>query len=272
MRAIMLPASWRTRAWIALLVGLVSTSGPQAATPSSVFLEDLTSPELAQRIAAGATTILVPIGGTEQSGAHLTLGKHNVRARALAARIARELGDALVAPVLAYVPEGALSPPTGHMRYPGTISVPADVYRQVLIAAGRSFKLAGFRDVVFLGDHGDYQKDNQAVAAALDREWAASRVRAHAIAAYYRAATSGFAATLRKQGYAPGEIGTHAGLADTSLMLAIDPAQVRTERLPEKPPPGVTGDPARASAALGQSAVDAIVAQSVTAIRAATHR
>src|SRR6476659_187769 len=88
-----------------------------AATMGSVFIEDLTWTELRDRIAAGATTILVPIGGTEQNGAHMALGKHNVRVRALAEKIARSLGNALVAPVVAYTPEGGVDPPTGHMRF-----------------------------------------------------------------------------------------------------------------------------------------------------------
>ena len=88
------------------------------------ILEDLTSPELPTRIRAGTTTVIVPIGGTEQNGAHMALGKHNVRAKALAEKIARALGNAVVAPVIAYVPEGGVNPPTGHMRYPGTITVP----------------------------------------------------------------------------------------------------------------------------------------------------
>jgi len=99
----------------------------------------------------------------------MALGKHNVRVRALSERIARTLGNAVVAPVIAYVPEGSVNPPTGHMRYPGTITVPADAYRKILASAARSMKLAGFRDVVFLGDSGDYQKDDEAVAQELDR-------------------------------------------------------------------------------------------------------
>ena len=54
------------------------------------------------------TTLLVPVGGTEQSGPHLVLGKHNVRVRAIAGQIAQALGHTLVAPVLAHVPEGRL--------------------------------------------------------------------------------------------------------------------------------------------------------------------
>ena len=177
-----------------LLVALLAADATALAQPpASVFLEDLTSPELAAAIRAGKTTILVPIGGTEQNGPHMVLGKHNVRAKVLAGKIARELGNALVAPVVAYVPEGSVNPPTGHMRYPGTITVPADVYRKVLDSAARSFRLAGFRDIVFLGDHGDYQKDNEIVARQLDREWAGTPVRVYAIVEYYRAATDGFA-------------------------------------------------------------------------------
>jgi len=253
---------------------LANAAPPAGAEPTaSVFLEELTSPELAAAIRAGRTSVLVPIGGTEQNGPHMVLGKHNVRVKVLAGRIARELGNALVAPVIAYVPEGSVNPPTGHMRYPGTITVPSDVYRKVLESAARSLKLAGFRTIVFLGDSGDYQKDNELVARQLNREWAGASVRVVAVMEYYRAATAGFAGTLRQRGHSDAEIGVHAGLADTSLALAVDPRLVRTDQLesPQIEPaaPGVSGDPRRASAELGNAGIDIIVAQSVAAIRAA---
>ncbi len=256
-------------------VVLAAAAPAFAQAPASVFLEDLTSPELAAAIRAGKTTVLVPIGGTEQSGPHLALGKHNARVKVLSGRIANELGNALVAPVLAYVPEGSVNPPTGHMRYPGTITVPADTYRKVLGSAARSLRLAGFRDIVFLGDHGGYQKDNEAVARQLDREWAGTPVRAHAIVEYYRAATEKYARLLEARGYSDAEIGVHAGLADTSLTLAVAPGLVRSDQrriAVGASPPGVSGDPRRASAELGKPGVDAIVGDSAAAIRAATAR
>src|SRR5512134_322285 len=229
-----------------IVVLLVAAAPALAQAPASVFLEDLTSPELAVSIRAGKTTVLVPIGGTEQNGPHMVLGKHNVRVKVLSGKIARELGNALVAPVIAYVPEGAVNPPTGHMRYPGTITVPADAYRKVLDSAARSLRLAGFRTIVFLGDSGDYQKDNETVARQLDREWAGSSVRVVALVEYYRAATVGFAGALRQRGYSDAEIGVHAGLADTSLALAVDPGLVRPDQQTPRiapPLPGVSGDP-----------------------------
>jgi creatinine amidohydrolase len=260
-------------ALLAVSATVLAQTQPSAEPPASVFLEELTSPELAAAIRAGKTTVLVPIGGTEQNGPHMVLGKHNVRVKVLAGRIAKELGNALVAPVIAYVPEGAVNPPTGHMRYPGTITVPADVYRKVLESAARSLRLAGFQNIVFLGDSGDYQKDNEFVARQLDREWASTAVRVVAIGEYYQAATVGFASTLRQQGYGNAEIGVHAGLADTSLALAVDPGLVRAEHqlTPQIAPPlpGVSGDPRRATAELGKAGVDIIVSQSVAAIRKA---
>lgn len=263
----------RTLLCIALLSGAMVAS---AQPPDTVFLEDLTWTELRDQIHAGKTIIIVPVGGTEQNGPAMALGKHNVRVRALADRIARTLGNALVAPVIAYVPEGGLNPPTAHMRFPGTITIPDDAFEMTLEYAARSFKLHGFRDIVFLGDHGGYQKDLVAVAQRLDREWAATAVRAHAVEEYYRASETSYGRELKRRGYRDNEIGTHAGLADTSLTLAVDPRLVRTDRLASGAgldrAHGVYGDPRRASAELGQLGIDTIVTQTVAAIKKAVAR
>lgn len=260
----------RTSSLWALCLALALTAPGYAQPPETVSLEDLTWTELRAAVRAGKTTVLVPIGGTEQNGPYMALGKHNVRVKALTERIARDLGNAIVAPVLAYVPEGGVQPPTGHMRFPGTITVREETFRQTLDSAARSFRLHGFRDIAFLGDHGSTQAGERDVAARLNREWAASPVRVHAVEEYYRAATTGFAALLKARGFRADEIGQHAGLADTSLTLALEPRLVRTARREEPAPgegSGVEGDPRRASAELGRLGVDLIVSQSVTAIR-----
>src|SRR5262249_42699527 len=168
------------RAVVLCLLAIIATPA-SAQPPDTVLLEELTWTELRALVQAGKTTMILPIGGTEQNGFHMALGKHNVRVKLLAERIARALGDALVAPVPAYVPEGGLNPPTGHMRFPGTITVSEDVFRGVLESAGRSFRLHGVRHVVFLGDHGSTQAGEKAVAARLNREWQGTPARAHAI-------------------------------------------------------------------------------------------
>ena len=129
-----------------LCVLLVVVSSALAETPDTVLLEDLTWTEIRDRIKRG-TTVIVPIGGTEQNGPHMAVGKHNIRVKALSEKIARTLGNTLVAPVLAYVPEGQVSPPTGHMRFPGTLTVPDDVFQKNVEYAARSLKAHGFRNI-----------------------------------------------------------------------------------------------------------------------------
>ncbi len=247
---------------------VLAPGAARAEAPDSVFLEDLTWTEVRDAIRAGKTTIIIPAGGTEQNGPHMALGKHNARVKVLSERIARGLGDALVAPVIAYVPEGAIAPPTGHMRYPGTITTPDDAFQKVLESAARSFRAHGFRDIVLLGDHGSTQAGQRAVAARLNREWAASGVRVHAIDEYYRAAETEVPQLYRSRGYRDAELGRHAGLTDTALTLGTEARLVRMDRLrPGRDGDGVDGDPTRATVELGRAGADLIVSRTVDAIR-----
>jgi creatinine amidohydrolase/Fe(II)-dependent formamide hydrolase-like protein len=112
-----------------------------AVVPKSVFVEELTWTEVRDALKGGKTTILFPTGGTEQNGPHMVLGKHNFIIKHTAEEIARRLGNALVAPVFAYVPEGDLAPPTGHMPFPGTVTLPNEYFMKVTEYAARSFKV-----------------------------------------------------------------------------------------------------------------------------------
>lgn len=258
-----------------VLFGLVLTAGqlhPAVQSPQpGVYLEDLTWTELRDAIRSGKTTAILPIGGTEQSGPDIALGKHNVRVKVLSGLIAQGLGNAIVAPVIAYVPEGGVNPPTSHMRYPGTMTVPDETFEKTLEYANRSLKLAGFQNVVMLGDHGSYQQMEKAVAAKLNREWAGTSVRVLACEEYYLASTEGFDQILKSRGYSAGEIGKHAGLADTSLQLAVAPQTVRIDRIhsgtDRSNGDGSEGDARRASAELGQLGVNEIVSTTIADIR-----
>jgi creatinine amidohydrolase len=252
-----------------LCLALCEAAAAQGAR--SVFLEELTWTELRDDIRAGKTTIIVPVGGTEQSGPHMALGKHNVRAKVLAGRIAEGLGNALVAPVIAYVPEGSIEPPAGHMKFAGTISIPEGAFETTLEYAARSFHRHGFRDIVLIGDHGGYQGDLAAVAARLNREWAGGPVRVHFIPEYYKSSADSYGKVLREHGLTAAQIGTHAGTGDTSLALAVDPRLIRADRLSAEPTvgDGLAGDPRPSTAALGQLGVDLIVARTVAAIKRA---
>lgn len=245
---------------------LIKSAAVGGALADAIETERMTSPEIASAVAAGKTTLIIPTGGTEQNGAHMVTGKHNVIVRETARRIAEKLGNALVAPVLAYVPEGDIGTHEGHMAYPGTISVPPGVYREVLAAAAESFAIHGFKLIVFLGDSGPNQVPQQQVAADLSRRWARDGVRVINADRYY-AGNGGFD-WLISQGETAASIGEHAGIRDTSELLAILPDGIRQDKTATAGP-GTSGDPARASAERGEKLLNFKVEAAVTEIRAA---
>lgn len=259
--------------FIALCVVALAMHSKPALAQDSVFIDDLTTAEVSSALKAGKTTLIIPVGGTEQSGPHMALGKHNVRVHVLSGRIATSLGDALVAPVLAYVPEGKVTPPTEHMRFAGTISIPEAAFKSVLMGAAQSFRQHGFTHIVLLGDHGGYQTALKEVAASLNQQWAGTPARAYFIAEYYNAAQTTYVQALKAKGLTDAQIGTHAGVADTSLMMAIAPEMVRPGKLAAAAAAGraggTYGDPRASSAELGQAGVEATVSQTSAAIRRA---
>jgi creatinine amidohydrolase len=247
---------------------LLASSALAAEVPDTVFIEELTWTEVRDAIKAGKTTIIFPTGGTEQNGAHMVLGKHNVIVKHAAEQIARRLGNALVAPVLAYVPEGGIDPPSGHMRYPGTISLPDEVFIKVTEYAARSFKANGFKDIVLIGDSGGNQKALQSVANLLNKQWAKSNVRVHFVSEYYNDLP--FREWLRSRGEKPEDIGTHAGIVDTSQLMAVNPSGIRNDKLAaggDRNVTGVTGNPTRASVEYGKKGLEMKIEAAVAQIR-----
>lgn len=245
---------------------LFPSLAPAAGIPDTVFVEELTWTEVRDAIRAGKTTIIFPTGGTEQNGPHMVLGKHNFIVRHAAEQIARRLRNALVAPVLAYAPEGNLDPPTSHMRYPGTITLPHETFMKVTEYAARSFRVNGFRDIVLIGDSGPNQKALQRVADLLNREWVNTPVRVHFVPDYYN--ENGFRAWLQAQGETPEGISAHAGISDTSQLMALNPGWIRNGKLApggDRSVTGVSGNPTRASIAYGKKGlefrIEAAVAQ-----------
>lgn len=239
-----------------LLLNCLMSNGlaqaPSVPNPNSVFIEELTWMEVRDAIDSGKTTIIIPTGGTEQNGPHMVLGKHNFLVTYKAGEIAEQLGNALVAPVIAYVPEGEIDPPTSHMRFTGTISIPQDVFVQVLEHSAKSLKQHGFLDIVFIGDSGGNQAAQQIVANRLNEEWAATGVRAHHITAFYPGRGDDWVVS---QGVSAEDVGSHAGTHDTSALMYLNPSMLRFDKMvPGRNGDGLghSGDPAKSTALFGQ--------------------
>ena len=255
-------------AGIAIAVTFVSRP-LTAPLPTTIQIADMTWVEVQSAIANGFTTVIVPSGGIEQNGPHMILGKHDYIVRHAAEQIAGELGKTLVAPVISYVPEGVYDPPTGHMRFPGTIGVTEAAYASLIEGIARSLKAGGFRTICFIADHGGSQKPQADMIAKLNAEWSGEGIRLVHVDAYYADAPQ--IEKLTQQGETRAAIGEHASIIDTSELMAVHPNGVDLSRLGTRfslQPTGIVGDPARASAARGKELLEIRIRAAVAQIRA----
>ena len=192
----------------------------------SVWIHELTFLEVRDAQRAGKTTIIIPTGGIEQNGPYQVTGKHDHLNRVHCDAIARKLGTALCAPIIHFVPQGDIDPPSGMMLYPGSIGVSEATYRALLTDVANSFRVTGFEHVVLLGDSGGNQRGMKEVASELAPKWAGTKSRIHYIPEYYdwREATEFATKTL---GWKQGNDGFHDDAVTSAMMMIDDPNSVR---------------------------------------------
>ncbi len=208
--------------------------------------------------AAPRPLLIVPVGACEQHGPHLPLDTDTRIATALATRLVEsaEPGQMLVAPPLTITASGE------HASFPGTLSIGTEVFEQLLVELVRSADWSG--GVVLVNGHGGNLAPVRRAAATL----VAERRR---VLAWWPSDPHGDA---------------HAGITETSLMLAIAPELVRlaaAERGRTEPvseliddlrrggvravsPNGVLGDPTGATAARGRTLLTRLTIDLIAAV------
>src|SRR5438874_8298157 len=259
--------------WLAALPDPVrpdpNSPRPMAAV-DSVFIEDLTWMEVRDALKSGKETVLVATGGVEQNGPYLVTGKHNVVLRGTTEAIARKLGNTLVAPIVPFVPEGDIEPPTLHMLYPGTISVTEQTFQALLTDICSSLKTHGFKRIILIGDSGGNQDGMKTVAAALSEKWKGSSTKIVFIPEYYN--TAPVTKWLESQGIKQTPEGLHDDFAMEATMLAVDPNSVRMKQRIAAGNFRINGvelAPAEKTIELGRKIIDLRAENTVKAIRQA---
>lgn len=196
-------------------------------SPDTVALAEHSWPEVEAALEAGTTTVVLPLGATEQHGPHLPVDTDTRLATELAERVARRLGDALVAPA---IPVG---PSEEHAAFPGTVSVSPDTLDALLRDYVDSFERQGFERVVVLPGHGGSFPTVDAAFPELARETDVDVVAVTGLRRYMDLLQDG----LRAAGVDVDEPVVHAGASETAMVLAVAPDLVADD-LPE----GHTGD------------------------------
>ena len=243
--------------------------------PDTVFIEDMTWMEVRDAMKAGKKTVLVPSGGVEQCGPYLVMGKHNYVCRATMDAIARKLGDALVAPIIPFVPQGDIDPPTSHMRYAGTMSLTEETYQALVREICLCCRTHGFENIVLLADSYGNQDGMEKVAKELSERWTDGKTRIVYIRAYHDSGDSANQWLAREHGIEQTPEWLHDNFGVTATLMALDPAKVRlNERIAAGKDRinGIKLQPAENTIAWGKRIIDYRADLTVKAIREAQEK
>jgi creatinine amidohydrolase len=190
--------------------------------PPTVFLGEMTNLEL-EAFLETRHTVIIPTGATEQHGPHGPLATDVLIPTEIARRVAPQIG-AVVAPPISY----ALSYP--HVGFRGLVHIRVPTFMALVEDLCASFAAIGFRRLVFLNGHYD-NTYAIAYACANAAERMPKKVQAFPIN-YWDALTESEIAEFSGL-----KNGLHANLAETSAVMAINPALVDLDKANAEFPP-----------------------------------
>jgi creatinine amidohydrolase len=225
-----------------------------------VRLDELTSEEFAAAARADPV-VLLPVGALEEHGRHLPLGADMIQPMHILDEVARRTGGYVAPPV----PYGVC---TTTRPYPGTVSVSVDALKAFVRDILADLVRNGIRRVMIVSGHAGREHMMALRAAAQEVVDQGSGLKATVL--------SDYDIIYASQGILPEGDG-HAGAGETSRILTARPDLVKGRSPPGTnaiPPyavvddprkywPGVTGDPSKASKALGEKLDELVIEELV---------
>lgn len=246
---------------------------PSFPDPHPLLLEHLTWPEIEMAITRGTLTVIIPVGAVEQHGPHLPLMVDAERGTALGIRVARTLGDALVAPTI------RVGCSEHHMGFSGTISLRPETLEAVCHDYAVSLARHGFLNICFLPSHGGNFKPLEEMLPRLKA--AVAEVNEEAVVLAHTdllASVALWRFVVEEEKGMGARVGGHADIAESSEFIHLHPGLLRPHRveagrvidldqealdriftkgLRAVTPNGVLGDPHGMDAELGEKLLDA---------------
>ncbi|HAC60366.1 MAG TPA: creatininase [Rhodobiaceae bacterium] len=222
----------------------------------------LTAPQIGDLVERqGRRMAVLPIGATEQHGPHLASGTDTLLAEAICGEACRRR-NVLMLPAIPY------GCSFGHSdAWPGTISLSPETLASVLCeVADWAIRTTGIDRLLFISGHATNGPSIETAILRLRYEHPDVRF-----------ATRGLweisAEALRLYTLDAADI--HANIAETSMVMALDPAMVQMDHaedvqdvtigkiwryaMPAVTPNGVVGRPSESSATLGRDMLDRII-------------
>ena len=215
-----------------------------------INLFEMTRPEVEEAIASGVDTVIITIGSTEQHGLHLPLGTDAIMGEALGQRVARALGDTLLAPGM------RIGCSEHHMDFAGSLTLSRQTFIGVVGDICRSLARHGFRHIVLLPTHGgNFAPLAKAVEAIRPELSGVNLIAFTDLMAFMDEIFQ----TGKARKVTPEQAGAHAGEFETSIMLYLRPDLVAID----KAQPGYVGDQLRIAPLVFEKGFRAVTANGV---------
>jgi creatinine amidohydrolase len=195
--------------------------------PSHLMFNELTREEA--RSIASDTLVVLPTGATEQHGPHLPVATDCMAVEYIAREAAVAAAGTIPVVLTPTLPFGSSQ---HHLPFGGTMTLSTETYYKVVYELCESLISGGFKRIFILNGHGGNNELVQLVARDL-----ALKHAAHLAAASYWVVA--WEALSEAKGGDPGRLPGHAGMFETSLVMALRPDLVREPR-PHRDNPGVS--------------------------------
>lgn len=224
--------------------------------PSALYWDQLTSEEIFTLAGKGLDLAILPVGATEQHGLHMVCGVDTFEAR----RLAEEVSQLTGVPVLPPLPYGCSY---GHSKkWAGTLSLSPKLLIDTVVSIYEWLYASGFKRLLLLSGHATNQAPLRCALEIIRYQWANASIGQHFI--------GDLSPRVREQ-FELDAKDWHANRAETSLMLALNPAALRPDKIQHADDPdrtagnpfafpvdrtslnGVTGSPSLANLKEGQT-------------------
>jgi len=235
----------------------------------------------------GKTTALLYAGAIEQHGPHLPTGTDTILGYALGQRVAKILGNALVAPVI----RPGLS--EHHIDFPGTFTLSYETFCKLVEECCVSLARQGFENIVVISSHGGNTDALKAFTPYVSKK-VGDKTTVFFLIPDQKSHHESTQRFMKKTNATLGEMGAHSGLSETSMVLAVRPELVDMKRarnglsddefyLPENVlisqmqafthgikaqiDNGTLGDPRRSTKELGEEMLDSYAEEQASQIK-----
>jgi creatinine amidohydrolase len=190
--------------------------------PDTVLIEELSWTDVAEKLDGGYDTALLACGAIEQHGPHLPTGVDTFLGYAMGEYVARELGNALVAPTLR---PGCSD---HHTDFPGTFSISRDTFVSLLTDYCESLDRMGFDNIVLFPSHGGNIDVMKTYTPKVARDLEQAEVF------FVNLDFVGIHEYLEEEeGISREQAGVHAGYSETAQMLEEHPDLVDMDKAEE---------------------------------------